>query len=456
MRSPTLSVSIRLLGLVVAALLAGLIAAPIAGAHGEGESDESLVLVRQAIALLVNKPGDLMAVKDKMNDGLEARHQEGVNLAMVRQAMDMMPGEQLGSDMMMSSGDMMQVRTLLEKSIGARPIVGGEDPVQIGDVPPPLTGEDTGTLVVLVVAAAPEVVEDDVRGSSAMTQTAGPQPFVPPGVVIDPVAKNRARRVREAIDERLGIDAIRYPVPEHANKVAYSLGGLTAFSLLILIVTGIVLAQYYNPDPVAANESVRHIVNSVYLGRFVRGLHFWASEAMYVLAILHLLRIYLTGSYKRPREANWLIGVGMFSLIVGAMFTGTVLKWDQEGFEALGHNLELSRLLGGIGFWFTSGFSSHVPLLIRLYVAHVSIIPMLIIGLLVLHTLLVKRHKISPSPRNPDAVRERVAPFTHHLRRIGALGLILLGGLSILAIAFPPGVGPNPVEGIEVTKPPWM
>jgi len=149
MRSPTLSVSIRLLGLVVAALLAGLIAAPIAGAHGEGESDESLVLVRQAIALLVNKPGDLMAVKDKMNDGLEARHQEGVNLAMVRQAMDMMPGEQLGSDMMMSSGDMMQVRTLLEKSIGARPIVGGEDPVQIGDVPPPLTGEDTGTLVVL-------------------------------------------------------------------------------------------------------------------------------------------------------------------------------------------------------------------------------------------------------------------------------------------------------------------
>jgi ubiquinol-cytochrome c reductase cytochrome b subunit len=289
-----------------------------------------------------------------------------------------------------------------------------------------------------------------------MTQTAEPQPLVPSGVVAGPAAKSRARRLREAIDERLGIDAIRYPVPEHANKVSYSLGGLTAFSLLILIVTGIVLAQYYNPDPAAANESVRHIVNSVYLGRFVRGLHFWASEAMYVLAILHLLRIYLTGSYKRPREANWLIGVGMFSLIIGAMFTGTVLKWDQEGFEALGHNLELSRLLGGIGFWFTSGFSSHVPLLIRLYVAHVSIIPMLIIGLLVLHTLLIKRHKISPSPRNPDAVGERAAPFTHHLRRIGALGLILLGGLSILAVVFPPGVGPNPVEGIEVTKPPWM
>ncbi len=254
-----------------------------------------------------------------------------------------------------------------------------------------------------------------------MTRTAGSQPFVPSGIAEPVTTKGRVRRVREAVDERLGIDAIRYPVPAHANKVSYSLGGLTAFSLLILIVTGIVLAQYYNPDPASANESVRHIVNGVYLGRFVRGLHFWASEAMYVLAILHLLRVYFTASYKRPREANWLIGVGMFSLIIGAMFTGTVLKWDQEGFEALGHNLELSRLLGGIGFWFTSGFSSHVSLLIRLYVAHVSIIPMLILGLLVLHTLLIKRHKISPAPANPDATGEPVGPFTHHLRRIGAL-----------------------------------
>ncbi len=122
-----------------------------------------------------------------------------------------------------------------------------------------------------------------------MTRTAGSQPFVPSGIAEPVTTKGRVRRVREAVDERLGIDAIRYPVPAHANKVSYSLGGLTAFSLLILIVTGIVLAQYYNPDPASANESVRHIVNGVYLGRFVRGLHFWASEAMYVLAILHLL-----------------------------------------------------------------------------------------------------------------------------------------------------------------------
>ena len=284
-----------------------------------------------------------------------------------------------------------------------------------------------------------------------------PDIAVPPGAVTPQhPSASTFRRTVDAIDERLGIRALEYPVPAHANRIAYSLGGLTAFALLILIVTGIVLAQFYDPDPAAANESVRHIVQDVYLGRWVRGVHYWAGEAMYVLAILHLLRIYFTAAYKRPREANWLIGVSMFALTIGALFTGTVLKWDQEGFEALSHNLELGRLLGAAGFWFTTGFSSHIPILVRLYVAHVAVIPGLILGLLVLHALLVKYHKISPDPRNPSEAGEPAEPFTHHLRRIGTLGLVLLGGLGVLAVLFPPAVGPTPVEGIEVTRPPWM
>ncbi|MFD8495794.1 cytochrome bc complex cytochrome b subunit [Amycolatopsis sp. NPDC059657] len=279
-----------------------------------------------------------------------------------------------------------------------------------------------------------------------------PVPAEAPG----PDERSRYRRATDAVDERLGIRAIQYPVPAHANTISYSLGGLTAVALVILIVTGIVLGQFYNPDPAAANESVRAIVNSVYLGRWIRGVHYWAAEAMYVLAILHLLRIYFTGSYKRPREGNWLIGVAMFALIIGGLFTGTVLKWDQEGFEALSHNLELGKLLGGLGFWFGTGFSSGVPILVRLYVAHVSIIPGLIVVLLFLHALLIKRHKISPNPANRTETGEPAEPFTHHLRRIAALGLLLLGILGVLAAVFPPGVGPTPVEGIEVTRPPWM
>lgn len=187
-------------------------------------------------------------------------------------------------------------------------------------------------------------------------------------------SQGRLRRMIDVVDERLGIRALEYPVPEHANNLAWSLGGITAAALLILIATGLVLVQFYNPVPEQANASVRHIVEHTQGGRFVRSLHFWAAQAMYVTAALHLVRVFLTGSYKRPREANWLIGVAMFGLVTLALFTGTVLKWDQEGFEALGHNLEVGKLLGGAGLWFSTDFARQVPILIRLYAAHVVLI----------------------------------------------------------------------------------
>ena len=230
--------------------------------------------------------------------------------------------------------------------------------------------------------------------------------------VVDTSRRSRRARAADVLDERLGLKALQYPVPEHANNLAWSLGGLTAAALFILIATGIFLAQFYNPSPEAANASVREIVTGVWAGRFIRGVHYWTAQAMYILAALHLLRVFFTGSYKRPREANWLIGVSMFALVIGALFTGTVLKWDQEGFEALGHNLEIARLLGGAGFWFNPNLAAHVPLLERLTVAHIAIIPGLILGLFAVHGMLVKRHGISPSPTVPDEPGEVREPFT--------------------------------------------
>jgi len=296
---------------------------------------------------------------------------------------------------------------------------------------------------------------------------------------------SRSRRLVAAVDDRLGLDAIRYPVPEHANNLAWSLGGLTAVCLGLLIVTGIVLAQFYNPTPEVANASVRYIVQNVALGRFTRSLHFWAAQGMYVLAALHLIRVFFHGSYKRPREANWLIGVSMFGLTFLALFTGTVLKWDQEGYEALAHNLETAKLLGGVGFWFSPKLAENTPILIRLYTAHIMLIPILLVALLVLHALLIKRHRISPHPALPSSVPDTPAPltadpsqdarettisaagpgetfveptepFTRHLIRLTEFGLVLLAGLSVLAVLFPPTVGPTPVAGIEVTKPMWV
>ena len=271
-----------------------------------------------------------------------------------------------------------------------------------------------------------------------------------------PAAKGAWRRTLDVVDDRLGLDGLRYEVPEHANNLAWSLGGLTAVTFLVLIVTGVFLVQFYSPTPETANQSIRDLQSGVTLGGFVRGIHFWAAQAMYVLAGVHLLRVFLTGSYKKPREANWLIGVMMFALVIAAIFTGTVLKWDQEGFEALGHNLDIAKILGGVGTFFGTGFASNISILVRLYGAHVAMIPALLIGLMVVHFLLVKRHKISPDPRNPGATGEKLGSFTLHLRRVAIFGLVVIGILGVMSVLWPAGIGPTPVEGVEVTKPPWM
>lgn len=265
-----------------------------------------------------------------------------------------------------------------------------------------------------------------------------------------------------AVDERMGISALAYPVPEHANRFAWTLGGITSVSFVLLIATGIVLSQFYAPVPELATRSIRAIQANPW-GGLIRGVHFWAAQAMYVGALLHLVRIFLTGSYKKPREGNWLVGVAMFGLLTFAIFTGTVLKWDQEGFEALGHNVEIGNLLGGLGFWFSPGFSGEISILLRLYGAHVVIIPGIILVLVILHFLLVKRHHMSPHPQLPvgesieqAAAAEPTQPFTKHLRRLVAFGISLTGILGALAVLSIPAIGSSPVPGIEVTKPPWM
>ena len=273
-----------------------------------------------------------------------------------------------------------------------------------------------------------------------------------------PAPVTRRHRFWAALDERLGLSALQYPVPEHSNRLAYSLGGLSLISFVLMVATGIVLTQYYNPDPTQAHESVRRIITSVSLGSFIRGFHYWGAMAMVVLIGLHLLRVFVSGSFKRPREANYAIGVLLAGLTASLFFTGTVLKWDQESLEALEHNIEVGKLIGKFGFWFSPSFGG-VPLLTRLYVVHISILPALFTLAIVVHLLLVKRHGMASSPFRKDTAKdtgtEPTRPFTRHLAELGTLGLLLIGVLMLLAVLLPPLHGPAPIEGIEVTKPPW-
>ena len=273
-------------------------------------------------------------------------------------------------------------------------------------------------------------------------------------------------RVGHWLDDRLGLSALRYAVPAHATTLWYTLGGITVVGIVVLVISGIWLGQYYNPDPAAARDSVVFIQTQAPYGDIIRGIHIFAAYLVVLTSFLHLIRVFVTASYKVPREINWLVGVALFAiLLLGSFYTGSVLRWDQESYEALAHNLALANLLGALGGFFSVGFTASVDILHRLYIAHISLVPMVFLLLLIGHIFLIKHHGISPTAAQAEAglaPHGKLPPnletehYSSHLRLMIGYGLALLGLAGMLAVVFPQPVGPAADPSMEITKPAFI
>lgn len=290
--------------------------------------------------------------------------------------------------------------------------------------------------------------------------------------IVGQVPRGRVERALDGawewLDDRTGISELNYETPAHAQIIWYMLGGISAVGFLVLVLTGVYLAQFYDPSPENARNSVLYIMTYTEWGGLIRSIHFWTANLVMITVLLHMVRVFATGAYKPPREVNWLVGLGLLATTLGMLFTGTVLKWDQEGWEALEHNQGVGKLLGAPGSWFTDSFTRSVPILTRLYVAHVMILPATLFGVLALHFWLVKRHGISSLPGHEEDVRagkletqaailhEGGAPFLSHIRGIWGYGLLLLVAAVGAALAMPAPLAGAIVKGPEVSKPGWM
>ncbi len=279
----------------------------------------------------------------------------------------------------------------------------------------------------------------------------------------EPAAEGISRKKTgfwSALDARLGFSRLAYRVPRHANSLPYLLGGTALGSFLILAATGIYIAQFFDPStPATAYQSIVYIMTKAPFGNFARSLHYWAANAFMLIILLHLIRVFISGSYKKPRELTWLTGLLLFALSLGFYFTGSSLRQDQEAVEALTHNIGIGELFGRIGTWFTSGFAVSVSIVARVFFAHITILIFFFLAVLALHLYLIKLHGISPKV-TPDAVTrstegEGESRFTEHLKRLAGYALILFAALGVLAILFPAPLGTPGVYGAEVAKPPW-
>jgi ubiquinol-cytochrome c reductase cytochrome b subunit len=259
--------------------------------------------------------------------------------------------------------------------------------------------------------------------------------------------------------EAIGLPALEYPVPAHANTFWYSLGGTTLICFVVSFVTGTILTQFYNPTPTVAHASVTYISSTTWL-RLIRALHHWSANVGFLLLIAHMLRVVFTGAFRPPRTITYFVGLLLLFVTFTLFFTGTVLKWDQEGYEAMAHFVAVNNLLGPFGAVFQEDFTLSTSMLARIYGLHVGIMPALLLILIVLHFIYVKHFGIAPKPyQNQDAYQvslEKGAKFTQHLKWLLLFGAILLIILFLLAFLFPPGLLEKPKAGIEVTKPPWV
>lgn len=200
-------------------------------------------------------------------------------------------------------------------------------------------------------------------------------------------------------------EAMYQRVPNFANAFYYCFGGMVFTLIVLQILTGIFLALYYVPDAATTSgsapawESVQYIMKNVYLGWLIRGAHFWGSNLLVVMIVLHMARVFWTGSYRAPRELNWMVGVIMLICVLAFALTGYLLPWDSKAYWASSVTIQimgLAPILGGVIRDVVTGGPTLGPdTLQRFFTVHVFVLPALITVLMYVHFRLIRKHGIS-------------------------------------------------------------
>jgi quinol-cytochrome oxidoreductase complex cytochrome b subunit len=272
------------------------------------------------------------------------------------------------------------------------------------------------------------------------------------------------------IHERIPLDGdhlrelTNEPVPNHLKRWWFCLGGTPAYLFVVQIATGILLALYYQPSPTTAYDSVRRITEEVSFGWYFRSIHKWAATFMVAAVILHQMRVYFTGAYRKPREINWMIGMCLLLCTLMVGFTGYSLVYEQLSFwgATVGANIAESTPLVGpfLKRMMLAGDSYNEATLSRFFIIHAAILPVTMVLLIGIHVVLLRLHGVTEFQfkDEPTDKPKFFRFFPDHFYTELIIGLILMIVLSALATIFPAFLGPraDPLVTPEVIKPEWF
>jgi ubiquinol-cytochrome c reductase cytochrome b subunit len=270
----------------------------------------------------------------------------------------------------------------------------------------------------------------------------------------------------ETLLEHLALDGIvarlrGLEVPSDALTWTRFFGSLMLVLVVLLFLTGAFMAFYYSPAPGAAYDSVDYASFSIPFGEMVRGVHHYGWNLLLIVMFLHLVRAFLVGGYKVPRQLVWVSGVVIILIVPAFIFTGDLLPWDQKGYWStqvrntimgsvpLVGDLQVRMLQGGprIG----------VVTLSRYYVLHTIILPGLLLFLIAVHFHFLRYRGLSGPLSGEEGNRRKVPFLPSMVNRWLVLFLVVAVILGLVAYHWPaPLENPaDPTDTSYLPKPEW-
>jgi len=215
------------------------------------------------------------------------------------------------------------------------------------------------------------------------------------------------------IDQRIPIlNAIRkhltqYPIPKNSN-FWYVFGVISIVCLILQFLSGFWLAMYYKPSISDAFNSIQYIMREVKYGWLIRYIHTTGASALFIALYLHTFRSMIYGSYQKPRELVWLLGMMMMIVLMVEAFLGYLLPWGQMSYWGAEVVVSLFESIPWIGeplsLWIKGDYVISGVTLNRFYAIHVIGVPLLLVFLMILHILSL--HHVGSN--NPDGIETKV------------------------------------------------
>ncbi len=252
-----------------------------------------------------------------------------------------------------------------------------------------------------------------------------------------------------------------FPMPKNLNYW-WNFGALASIMLVVMIVTGIVLAMSYTPHATMAFDSVERIMRDVNYGWLLRYIHANGASMFFIAVYIHIFRGLYYGSYKSPRELLWMLGVVILLLMMATAFMGYVLPWGQMSFWGAQVITSLFTAIPIVGDAITQllwgGFSIGNPTLNRFFSLH-YLLPFVIVGVVALHVVALH---ITGS-NNPDGIDVKgpqdTVPFTPYFTAKDSVGLVVFLMFYAAFVFFAPnflGHADNYIPADPLVTPPHI